>query len=113
MERGEGGRGGGGGGGGTGRFTIPSKGLSSPSSYVFAQEITDGRGSVKREIHLRRLCLAWNVAEILKFCQKVKLAITGKVKLKKQTGVFTRVHFLTLLMIDIFVYLRMFFSYTV
>ena len=60
MERGEGGRGGGGGGGGTGRFTIPSKGLSSPSSYVFAQEITDGRGSVKREIHLGRLCLEWN-----------------------------------------------------
>ena len=69
MERGEGGRGGGGGGGGTGRFTIPSKGLSSPSSYVFAQEITDGRGSVKREIHLRRLCLEWS-AEIFEVAKK-------------------------------------------
>ena len=67
MERGEGGRGGGGGGRGTGRFTIPSKGLSSPSSYVFAQEITDGRGSVKREIHLRRLM----VLEVWpSFCKK-------------------------------------------
>jgi hypothetical protein len=90
--------------------------LSSPSSYVFAQEITDGRGSVKREIHLRRLCLEWSVKSQSRDFEVAKKSETRdhrQGETQKTTGVFTRVHFLTLLMIDIFVYLRMFFSYTV